>query len=139
MDLRRSLSFLERVALPNLEYSAVPRQVAEGECCRGRPAVYDPGIVLKGANMSRIQKFGVGQTAKVLGVLYAIMGALFIPFMLLASMYGEGFGFGFGFALLFPVIYGVFGFIFTAIGCLFYNIVAGWVGGIEIELDEAAA
>ena len=92
--------------------------------------------------MSRIQKFGVGQTAKVLGVMYAIMGVLFIPFVLLAYMYdpeGFGFGFGFGFALLFPVLYGIFGFIFTAIGCWFYNIVAGWVGGIEVELDEIAA
>jgi hypothetical protein len=90
--------------------------------------------------MSRIRKFGVGQTAKVLGVMYAIMGVLIIPFVLLASMYDpEGFGFGFGFVLIFPVLYGIVGFVFTAIGCWFYNIVAGWVGGIEVELDDVAA
>ena len=88
----------------------------------------------------RIRRFGVGQTAKVLGVLYALLGVLFIPFFMLASMFApdQSFG-GVGLALIFPVIYGVIGFIFTAIGCLFYNLVAGWVGGIEIEVDQSAA
>ena len=27
--------------------------------------------------------------------------------------------------------------IVVAIGCMLYNLVAGWVGGIEIELGEA--
>lgn len=35
-----------------------------------------------------------------------------------------------------PSPYGVGGFIFAALGCALYNMVAGWVGGIEIELSE---
>jgi hypothetical protein len=33
------------------------------------------------------------------------------------------------------VIYGVMGFVFTALGCLLYNLVASWIGGIEVELE----
>jgi hypothetical protein len=44
-------------------------------------------------------------------------------------------GLGTGFALALPILYGVCGFIFTAIGCAIYNVVAGWVGGVEVELD----
>ncbi len=51
----------------------------------------------------------------------------------------SAFAFGFGFALVFPLIYGVGGFLFTALGCAIYNMVAGWVGGIEVEADESAA
>lgn len=34
----------------------------------------------------------------------------------------------------FPLLYGLAGFVFAAIGCAIYNLVAGWTGGIEIEL-----
>jgi hypothetical protein len=47
-------------------------------------------------------------------------------------------GLGIGFAVLLPVLYGLAGFIFTAIGCLLYNLVAGMVGGIEVEIDGTA-
>ncbi len=88
--------------------------------------------------MAQIRRFGVGQTAKVVGVLYALMGVVFVPFVLIASMISPNkSGVGAGFALALPIIYGVCGFIFTAIGCAIYNFVAGLVGGIEVELDAA--
>lgn len=88
----------------------------------------------------RIRRFGVGQTAKVLGVLYMLVGLVFVPFFLLAAMFAPNqAGMGVGFAVAMPVIYGLCGFVFTAIGCLIYNVVAGWVGGIEIEIGETAA
>ena len=72
------------------------------------------------------------------GVLYALMGlVVFVPVVGLMSMAGADSGmagFGMGFLILLPVIYGVLGFIFIAIACLLYNLVAGWVGGIEMEL-----
>ena len=49
-----------------------------------------------------------------------------------------GVGFGIGFALLLPLFYGLLGFVFTALGCIIYNLVAGWVGGIEIEIGDSA-
>jgi cyanate permease len=88
--------------------------------------------------IQRLSSFSVGQTAKVLGVLYGLMGLIVVPFFLLAASFSphRNGGFGIGFALVVPVIYGVFGFVFTAIGCALYNWVAGMVGGIEIKLDN---
>jgi len=84
----------------------------------------------------QIRRFGVGQTAKVVALLYAIMGLIIVPIFLIASMLSPNKSqFGTGFALALPIIYGVIGFIFTAIGCALYNFVAGLVGGIEVELD----
>ncbi len=39
------------------------------------------------------------------------------------------------FMILVPLFYGVFGFIVTALGCVIYNLVSGWTGGIELEFD----
>jgi hypothetical protein len=41
----------------------------------------------------------------------------------------------FGMGLFMPVIYGVMGFIFGVIGAAIYNLVAGWIGGIEVEVE----
>ena len=88
----------------------------------------------------QIRRFGVGQTAKVAGVLYGLMGLVFVPVVLIISMVSpDEAGFGPGFALALPIIYGVLGFIFTALGCALYNLVAGWVGGVEVELDGGRA
>jgi hypothetical protein len=87
----------------------------------------------------RITRFSIGQSAKFLGVLYLLFGLLFVPFFLLFSMFapeGEG-GFGALFAIAMPLMYAVFGVIGGAIGAALYNVVAGWVGGIEVELDGA--
>ena len=86
----------------------------------------------------QIRRFGVLQTAKVVGVLYALLGLVFVPVFLVISMFSPTKdGPGTGFALLMPVLYAVLGFVFTAIGCAIYNFVAGLVGGVEVELNEA--
>ncbi len=85
--------------------------------------------------VQRIDRFSVGQTAKVVAALYALMGLVFAPFFVLAALFSpRQAGFGVGFALVVPILYGAAGFIFTAIGCALYNLVAGWVGGVEVEL-----
>jgi len=87
----------------------------------------------------RITRFSVAQTAKVFAVIYALVGLIFTPFFLLAgALAPEGAGsVSTVFALAFPVIYAVVGYVGVAIGCAIYNMVAGWVGGIEVELDQA--
>lgn len=88
----------------------------------------------------RIERFGVIQTAKVVGILYGLLGLVFVPiFLLIAVMAPEGEAFGLGFAIALPVLYGLAGFIFTVLGCWLYNLVAGWVGGIEVELEQPVA
>jgi len=86
----------------------------------------------------KIKRFSVGQSAKFLGVLYFLFGLVFVPFFLLFSMFApdEAGGFGFFFAIFMPVMYGVFGIVGGAVGAVLYNLVAGWVGGIEVELEQ---
>jgi hypothetical protein len=87
--------------------------------------------------MTQIRRFGVLQTAKVLGVLYAIGGLLLAPIFILASVFApDGSPFGLAFAFLLPAFYGVLGFVMTLIGAAIYNGIAGMIGGIEIELDQ---
>lgn len=88
----------------------------------------------------RIRRFGVAQTAKFFGVMYALIGLIALPiFVLVAMVAPRQAGFGLGLAILLPICYGLLGFVFSAIGCLVYNAVASWVGGIEIELGESAS
>lgn len=96
--------------------------------------------------MVRIKSFGVLQTAKLAAILYFISSAIFvIPIMLISFIAGSSSGIpgsGFGamfsgvFLIIMPILYGIFGFIFVAIGCLLYNVIAKFVGGIEIELEK---
>jgi hypothetical protein len=37
-------------------------------------------------------------------------------------------------AIAMPIIYAVMGVVGGAIGAALYNLVAGWVGGIEVEI-----
>ncbi len=86
----------------------------------------------------RIARFTVGQTAKVIGILYGLMGLVFVPiFLFISAVAPEGQSFGVGFALAMPILYGVLGFVFAALGCLLYNWVAGWAGGIEVDFGDA--
>jgi hypothetical protein len=85
----------------------------------------------------RIRRFGVLQTSKVIGALYALLGLVFVPIVLIVSLFSpKEQAFGTGLALSMPILYGVFGFIFAAISCAIYNLVAGIVGGIEVDLDQ---
>ncbi len=87
--------------------------------------------------------------AKISGLGYAAMGLLIIPFMfiapfLMASAPATGedaipkglmIGMAVGFALAMPVIYGAIGFIFGLISGFVYNLIAKWVGGIEVDIE----
>jgi hypothetical protein len=90
--------------------------------------------------VQRIRRFGVAQTAKVVGVLYLLVGLFVAPVVLLATILGfEESSFGVAFAIGLPILYACAGFVGAAIGCAIYNVVAGWIGGIEVELGETHA
>ena len=93
--------------------------------------------------MHRIQRVSVGQAAKLLGLLYLVLGLLFaVIFGLFSSMMPGaaapspffGVGSRIGFVIVMPLLYGVLGVVFGALTAAFYNLVAGWVGGLEIDL-----
>ncbi|WP_423128780.1 hypothetical protein [Gaoshiqia sp. Z1-71] len=91
--------------------------------------------------MKRVKRFGVFQTSKVAAIiLFAIAFVFMLPISLISGLAGNnafpGFPFGGGFFfILFPVLYGIMGFIMTAIGCAIYNLIVQWTGGIEIEVE----
>jgi hypothetical protein len=88
------------------------------------------------AMRQQITNFSVHQTAKVLAVLYGLMGLVFVPiFLVINTVSPDGEGIRPGLLILFPLLYAAFGYCFVAIGCAFYNFVAGRVGGIEVELN----
>jgi hypothetical protein len=52
-------------------------------------------------------------------------------------MGGRAFGalFGVGAVIMFPILYGAFAFVASLISAALYNLLASWVGGIEVELQ----
>jgi hypothetical protein len=94
--------------------------------------------------MHIVKSVGVLSIAKILGLMYACMGLLFAPLLLLMGVLAAAAGqrnnplagiFSVGIALLLPVFYGVIGFLAGLIGAFFYNVFARWVGGFELEME----
>jgi hypothetical protein len=95
-----------------------------------------------------LKRVGVGSAAKISAALYAamgfIVGAIFALISLLgasfSSMAGEdapafvGALFGVGAIVILPIFYGALGACVGAIGAGIYNLVAGAVGGLEVDL-----
>jgi hypothetical protein len=86
----------------------------------------------------------------MLAAVYGFLGLIFLPFFALAGMLGAfaqhaqsdqaapaalvG-GIMLGMGIFMPIIYGVMGFIFGVIGAALYNLVARWIGGLELEVE----
>lgn len=96
--------------------------------------------------MHIVKSVGVMSFAKIMGLVYGCLGLIVVPFFLIAGLAGSfaspdksAFPFagaiGVAFAILAPLIYGGMGFVFGAIGALIYNLVAKWIGGLELELE----
>ena len=94
--------------------------------------------------MVRLTRFGVIRTASVAAIVYLIISAIFaIPFALIVSTTPMTITDQFGrqvtmqlspvFILFLPLLYAAFGWVFTAIACLIYNLAAWVTGGIEFE------
>jgi hypothetical protein len=94
--------------------------------------------------MYSLRSVGVLSCAKIMGAVYGCLALIIVPFVLLAGFAGmmagrEGSGALSGVAMLFlaillPFFYAAIGFIFGALTAWIYNVVAGWVGGLEFEL-----
>ena len=91
-----------------------------------------------------LKSVGVMSCGKIGGTLYGLMGVLLGGIFALVSTLGLALGqgsssgapawlgafFGVGSIILFPIIYGIMG-----ITAVLYNLLAGFVGGIEMELQ----
>ena len=107
-------------------------------------------------NKLRISKMGVLSVAKIQGVIGLviglIIGVIYGLIIIAYSLFGAGMiggeagyavgggGVVLGIAMMifFPIMYGILGFIFGAIGAFVYNIFAGMIGGIEMEVENLA-
>lgn len=109
------------------------------------------------ATLTRIRRVSPLQAGKVAGMVYAGMSLIFVPIFAIFMGFGAlasfaaasasnhhaaaalpaalGVGMFIAGIIFVPIIYGVMGFIIGALGALLYNLVAKWVGGIEIELE----
>ncbi|MDP9017939.1 MAG: hypothetical protein M3N19_06445 [Candidatus Eremiobacteraeota bacterium] len=94
---------------------------------------------------TRLKNINPVQCGIVLAVMYAFLGIIFVvlmaPFMALIATMGINTGnpassMGFAGLLVFPIIYGVLGFISGLLSAFIYNLVAGWTGGVEITLTQ---
>ncbi len=102
---------------------------------------------LEGDRMFRIRRFGVMKTATVVAVMYMVIVAVFVvPIaligLLVAPSQGSAAGSTVVSIVIFGVIaifaYGLIGWVFTALAAAVYNLAAGWVGGIEVQVETVA-
>ena len=84
----------------------------------------------------QIKHFSVLQTSKVLAILYGVIAIIFVPFLLIPALVNGNGGPMVIFSLAAPLLYAIIGFIFTALFCWIYNILAKYVGGIEFVLED---
>jgi hypothetical protein len=94
-----------------------------------------------------INRVGPVSCAKITGTLYAILGLIVGAFISLFALAGGmnmaadrpggamfGALMGIGAIVMLPILYGLCGFVATLIGAWLYNVAAGIVGGVEIDV-----
>lgn len=93
---------------------------------------------------TQIKRLSPHQNAKVFSILMAISSLFFlIPMFMFMSLsmppvdaHGNPVNFPLFTLLIMPIFYLVFGYLFVALGCLIYNFLVKFIGGIEFELED---
>lgn len=94
-----------------------------------------------------VKRVGVASVAKIYGAISGAFGLVAGLFLALASVVGAGLAdsrdasflaplLGVGAVIALPVFYGVLGLVAGAIGAALYNLFAGMVGGVEIDVEQ---
>ena len=82
-------------------------------------------------------RISILQSSKILTALYVLMGFIYtiigIPMIIFGSKQFKIIGIVY---LLMPIIMGVFGFIFFVLFAAIYNLLAKWLGGLEVEIKN---
>lgn len=99
--------------------------------------------------LKRIEPFKFGL---IVGIVYGLFSLVFVPIFLLsfvvtglAALHSGshqqmpaaiiGVVLGLVFVVFVPILYAVLGGLMGMLGAWLYNVVAGWVGGIEFEVE----
>ncbi len=83
----------------------------------------------------RIRRFEIHSTALTVAIMYFVLALVFVPIVYFAMRSAPGGALPPISLVLAPFLYAVFGYVFSAIGCWLYNIVAGWSGGVAFTLE----
>jgi hypothetical protein len=93
----------------------------------------------------RLKHIGPLQLGKMAAGLYGAMGLLLAPVFLIMSALSANLPadqrgmialMGVSFSLAAPFLYAAIGFIIGVFGAAIYNLVAKWIGGIEVEVEQ---
>lgn len=97
-----------------------------------------------------IRRIGAWSVGRVFGAIYAALGLLIGLVFAAISMVGAGLMsgndqipagigamFGVGAVVFLPICYGILGFLGGALMAALYNVFAGMVGGVEIDVQES--
>jgi hypothetical protein len=87
--------------------------------------------------MREIRSIGVLSVAKVMGALYFILGELVAFFLALGALAHGRPGRAILVLIFLGAIQAVIGFVFCAVFAWLYNQVAGFIGGIEVDVVES--
>ena len=106
------------------------------------------GLTLNGKMKKTLKSIEPIQLGKIAGALYGLTGLIFVPFLILFAIIGS---FApkasngppaaliavicFALAIFMPVVYAAMGFLIGMIGAWLYNLVAKWIGGIQVEVE----
>jgi hypothetical protein len=100
--------------------------------------------------MATVKRISPASALKVGAVVYAffglVVGVCTALFSMIAGSLGEmagatfgaraiGLGFGASAIIIMPIAYAVVGAIGGAVGAALYNVAAGWVGGVEVDIS----
>ncbi|MDG1891282.1 MAG: hypothetical protein P8L18_08220 [Verrucomicrobiota bacterium] len=86
----------------------------------------------------QVTKFSIIQSSKIVTLLYALFGMIYVPLGILGLVFGEEpkDKIGAVFLILGPLWSSILGFVFFAFLGALYNFLAKWVGGIEVHMTD---
>lgn len=92
-----------------------------------------------------INRIGPMSCARIAGPVYAVIGLCAGIFVSLASLVGAASGesggnfmgvvFGLGAIFILPIVYGLLGFLGALFSAWLYNVLAGAVGGVDVDIS----
>lgn len=113
-----------------------------------RPRAAWCGARLPRGKQMIVKRVGPLSMGKISFVVYAVIGLIIGAIVALLALFGAALGdagssgpflgmaLGVGAIIILPIFYGLLGFLAGLIGAAIYNVAAGMVGGVEVDLQQ---